>query len=233
MLGHELTHIRNGDVRMLVIAVIIAGVIGFFAELLFRMMFQGGWRWGGGRSAPATATAARAAARRHHHRHRAGGGGVAAVGGDPLRAVAQARVSRRRRLGRADQGPRRHDLGAAQDRRPRRAGGRNLRGHGNVHRQSPRGLCRPVRHPSVDRKPDRRADSVCRRPRSRPARPAGGPRRIAAGRAQEQPEQPAPGPWSADAPSRPKPFLPAEPPVTLGGQIRPASTGPWGPPRQS
>src|SRR6185295_819628 len=50
VLGHELTHIRNLDVRMLVIAVIIAGVIGFFAELLFRMMFQGGWRWGGGRS---------------------------------------------------------------------------------------------------------------------------------------------------------------------------------------
>src|SRR6476469_1560216 len=48
VLGHELTHIRNGDVRMLVIAVIIAGVIGFFAELLFRMVFQGGWRWGGG-----------------------------------------------------------------------------------------------------------------------------------------------------------------------------------------
>ena len=62
VLGHELTHIRNGDVRMLVIAVIIAGVIAFFAELLFRMLFQGGWRWGGGRSAPATATAARAAA---------------------------------------------------------------------------------------------------------------------------------------------------------------------------
>jgi heat shock protein HtpX len=49
VLGHELTHIRNGDVRMLVIAVIITGVIGFFAELLFRMFFQGGWRWGGGR----------------------------------------------------------------------------------------------------------------------------------------------------------------------------------------
>jgi heat shock protein HtpX len=42
VLGHELTHIRNGDVRMLVIAVIIAGVIGFFAELIFRMMFQAG-----------------------------------------------------------------------------------------------------------------------------------------------------------------------------------------------
>ena len=32
--GHELTHIRNGDVRLLVIAVIIAGVIAFFAELV-------------------------------------------------------------------------------------------------------------------------------------------------------------------------------------------------------
>src|SRR3979490_3118103 len=48
VLGHELTHIRNGDVRMLVIAVIIAGVIGFFAELIFRLFFQTGWRWGGG-----------------------------------------------------------------------------------------------------------------------------------------------------------------------------------------
>src|SRR5213080_392473 len=49
VLGHELTHIRNGDVRMLVIAVIIAGVISFFAEMFFRLMFQGGWRWRGGR----------------------------------------------------------------------------------------------------------------------------------------------------------------------------------------
>jgi len=31
VLGHELTHIRNGDVRMLVIAVVIAGVVSFFA----------------------------------------------------------------------------------------------------------------------------------------------------------------------------------------------------------
>src|ERR1700756_3357264 len=49
VLGHELTHIRNGDVRMLVIAVIIAGVIAFFAELVFRLLFQGGFRWRGGR----------------------------------------------------------------------------------------------------------------------------------------------------------------------------------------
>jgi heat shock protein HtpX len=42
VLGHELTHIRNGDVRMMVIAVIIAGVVGFFAELLFRLWFNTG-----------------------------------------------------------------------------------------------------------------------------------------------------------------------------------------------
>ena len=51
VLGHELTHIRNGDVQMMVIAVIIAGVVGFFAELLFRGFgnFGGyGWGWGGG-----------------------------------------------------------------------------------------------------------------------------------------------------------------------------------------
>jgi heat shock protein HtpX len=49
VLGHELTHIRNSDVRMLVIAVVIAGVVGFFAELVFRLTLRGGWRWRGGR----------------------------------------------------------------------------------------------------------------------------------------------------------------------------------------
>src|SRR5215813_8051227 len=43
VLGHELTHIRNGDVRMMVVAVIIAGAIGFFAELLFRLWFNTGF----------------------------------------------------------------------------------------------------------------------------------------------------------------------------------------------
>jgi heat shock protein HtpX len=48
VLGHELTHIRNGDVRMLVTAVIIAGVLSFFAEMVFRVLFQSGIRFGGG-----------------------------------------------------------------------------------------------------------------------------------------------------------------------------------------
>jgi heat shock protein HtpX len=50
VLAHELTHIRNGDVRMMVIAVIIAGVISFAAEIFFRVMFRSGMRMGGGRS---------------------------------------------------------------------------------------------------------------------------------------------------------------------------------------
>ena len=48
VLGHELTHIRNGDVRMLVIAVVIAGVISFFGEMIFRIFFQNVF-WGRGR----------------------------------------------------------------------------------------------------------------------------------------------------------------------------------------
>ncbi len=50
VLGHELTHIRNGDVQLMVVAVIIAGCIGFFAELFFRMFFNSSWRFSGGRS---------------------------------------------------------------------------------------------------------------------------------------------------------------------------------------
>jgi len=49
VLGHELTHIRNGDVRMLVIAVVIAGVISFFGEMIFRLFFQASF-YGGRRS---------------------------------------------------------------------------------------------------------------------------------------------------------------------------------------
>jgi heat shock protein HtpX len=50
VLGHELTHIRNGDVRMMVVAVIIAGVISFFAELIFRLWFYNGFSFRGSRS---------------------------------------------------------------------------------------------------------------------------------------------------------------------------------------
>src|ERR1700726_4636680 len=45
VLGHELTHIRNGDVRMMVVAVVIAGVVSFVAELVFRLWFYNGFRF--------------------------------------------------------------------------------------------------------------------------------------------------------------------------------------------
>ncbi|MGX7741963.1 M48 family metallopeptidase [Rhodopseudomonas parapalustris] len=56
VLGHELTHIKNGDVQMMVIAVIIAGVVGFFGELMFRLFFQGGIRIGGGSSSSSSSS---------------------------------------------------------------------------------------------------------------------------------------------------------------------------------
>jgi heat shock protein HtpX len=46
VLGHELTHIRNGDVQLMVIAMIIAGVVGFLGELFFRSFFYSNWTFG-------------------------------------------------------------------------------------------------------------------------------------------------------------------------------------------
>jgi len=56
VLAHELTHIRNGDVRLMVVAVVIAGIITLVGEIFFRslrhMRFRasssGGNRKGGG-----------------------------------------------------------------------------------------------------------------------------------------------------------------------------------------
>ncbi|WFU39270.1 M48 family metallopeptidase [Bradyrhizobium sp. CB82] len=50
VLGHELTHIRNGDVQLMVVAVIIAGVVGFFGELFFRLFTSFNWSSGSGGS---------------------------------------------------------------------------------------------------------------------------------------------------------------------------------------
>jgi heat shock protein HtpX len=68
VLAHELTHIRNEDVRLMVTAVIIAGVISFFGELVFR------WldilpRWGSSSSSSS----------RHSDRKGSGGGAFVAI----------------------------------------------------------------------------------------------------------------------------------------------------------
>lgn len=56
VIAHELTHIRNGDVRLMIIAVVIAGVISLVGELMFRgagrvRVSSGGDRKGGGGAA--------------------------------------------------------------------------------------------------------------------------------------------------------------------------------------
>ena len=130
VLGHELTHIRNGDVRMLVIAVIIAGVIAFFAELVFRLMFQGGLSWRSNRSSGDRK-----------------GAGVAILIAVALIAVAwilsiviRFALSRQREY-LADSGSveltKNSDAMISALRKiegPRRTARRHLRGHGNVHR---------------------------------------------------------------------------------------------------
>lgn len=48
VLAHELTHIRNRDVRLLVISVIFVGIFSFVGEMMFRGMTN--MRWSGGGS---------------------------------------------------------------------------------------------------------------------------------------------------------------------------------------
>jgi heat shock protein HtpX len=50
VLAHELTHIRNADVRLLVIAVVFVGIFSFAGEMVFRSLRFGGVRGGSRRS---------------------------------------------------------------------------------------------------------------------------------------------------------------------------------------
>ena len=82
VLGHELTHIRNGDVQMMVIAVIIAGVVGFFAELLFRGFgnFGGyGWGWGGGSYSSGSSSSSSSSSESSSSDRKSGGGAAVLV----------------------------------------------------------------------------------------------------------------------------------------------------------
>ncbi len=168
MLGHELTHIRNGDVRMMVVAVVIAGVISFFGELVFRLFFQASFYGGGGR-------------RSRRRGDRKGGAGLAIIIALALIAVAwilsiviQFALSRQREY-LADAGSveltKNPDAMISALRKIEGRGeitGRHLGGDGNVHRQSARGIFQHFRHASVGRRARRRAGQVRRRPRSRP-----------------------------------------------------------------
>ncbi len=55
VLAHELTHIRNHDVRLLVIAVIFVGIFSFVGEMMFRGLTNMRWS-GGGRSSSSSSS---------------------------------------------------------------------------------------------------------------------------------------------------------------------------------
>jgi heat shock protein HtpX len=81
VLGHELTHIRNGDVQMMVIAVIIAGVVGFFAELFFRSFTNFGYYggYGGGSWSSSSSSSSDSSSSSGSDRKSSGGGAVVVI----------------------------------------------------------------------------------------------------------------------------------------------------------
>jgi len=220
VLGHELTHIRNGDVRMLVIAVVIAGVISFFGEMVFRLFFQNAF-FGGRRSGG--------------DGDRKGGAGAAIIIGIVLIVVAwtlsiviRFALSRRREF-LADAG----SVELTKNSDAMISALRKIEGRGELQAansavmemcvDNPREGFADLfaTHPSVDA----RVDALVQY--------AGGhdPGPLAID--YEEPDRlPAPepdGPWgrSEQNASEGKPFLPDKPPVDLGS----GQGGPWGPRR--
>jgi heat shock protein HtpX len=209
VLGHELTHIRNGDVRMLVIAVIIAGVVGFFAELCFRLLFRGGLRWSGRSSGD----------------RGKGGAGIAIIIAVAMIAVAwllsiviRFALSRRREF--------LADAGAVELTKNPDAmitALRKIEGRGEIE-----GATSAVMEMCVDNPRQGFADLFATHP-SIESRIAAliefaggrdpGPLPLPANQSEAIDQAPADS-------SEPKPFLPDEPPVTLGERDAP---GPWGP----
>ena len=76
VLGHELTHIRNSDVQLMVVAVIIAGAVGFFGELFFRLFAN--MPWGGGWSSRSQGSSSRSSSS-SSDRKSSGGGAIVAI----------------------------------------------------------------------------------------------------------------------------------------------------------
>ncbi|MBR0852200.1 M48 family metallopeptidase [Bradyrhizobium diazoefficiens] len=78
VLGHELTHIRNGDVQLMVVAVIIAGVVGFFGELFFRVFTSFSWNSGGSWSSGSSSSSSRSSSSSSDSKS-SGGGAVIVI----------------------------------------------------------------------------------------------------------------------------------------------------------
>jgi heat shock protein HtpX len=240
VLGHELTHIRNGDVRMLVIAVIIAGVVSFFAEMVFRLLFQGGFRFGSGRSSSRSDSK--------------GSGGVVIAIVIALVAMAVAwllsivirfALSRQREY-LADAGSveltKNPDAMISALRKIENRG--ELEGATSAVMEmcvdNPRSGIADLfaTHPSIDS----RVEAIVRFAGGHDPGPidvSDMPR--VEEQASETDEPPAPRPWGeparqpgpASGPGADKPFLPSQPPIDIGNPPAPGQAGPWGPPRRN
>ena len=233
VLGHELTHIRNGDVRMLVIAVVIAGAIAFFAELFFRLMFQGGMRFGRGSSSSDS---------------KGKGAGIAILIAVALIVLAwilsiviRFSLSRKREY--------LADAGAIElTKNPdamitalRKIEGRGELAHANsavmeMCIDNPRvGFSNVFNtHPSIDK----RVAAIVQFAGGHDPGPLALPEpETPPADSTSVPETGTPGPWgeAGEPPSGgDKPFLPARPPVELGGPpLAQPEPGPWGPHRQN
>ena len=231
VLGHELTHIRNGDVRMLVIAVIIAGVIAFFAELVFRLMFQGGLSWRSNRSSGDRK-----------------GAGVAILIAVALIAVAwilsiviRFALSRQREY-LADSG----SVELTKNPDAMISALRKIEGRGELPGatsavmemciDNPRGGFSNIfdTHPPIDARVAALVKFAGGHDPGPLALPE--PPEAAAADERESGDEPASGgPWGAtpEPQGGAKPFLPSQPPVGIGGSASPDSApGPWGPHRK-
>ena len=232
VLGHELTHIRNGDVRMLVIAVVIAGAIAFFAELVFRLMFQGGFSWRSGRSGGDRK-----------------GAGIAILIAVVLIAVAwilsiviRFALSRRREY-LADAG----SVELTKNPDAMISALRKIEGRGEIPGATSAVMEMCIDNPRegfsnvFDTHPpiDARVAALVRFAGGHDPGPVAlpAPGESEAGAEAETADQPAPaGPWGA-APEQAalegaKPFLPPRPPIDLGGSSGTGEAGPWGPHRK-
>ncbi len=225
VLGHELTHIRNGDVRMMVIALVIAGVVSFFGEMVFRMFFQNAF-YGGRRSSSSS--------------DKKGGAGIAIVIALVLIVVAwvlsiviRFALSRQREY-LADSG----SVELTKNPDAMISALRKIEGRGELTRansavmemciDNPREGFADIfaTHPSVDK----RVEALVKFAGGHDPGPLALPGGDELAQIESAPEDSsaASGPWGGTppedgAPQAGKPFLPSEPPI--------ADQGPWGPKR--
>ena len=151
VIGHELSHVRNFDIRFALLVGVLVGSIALLADFFLRFTF-----WGGGRPLERTTTGAAAGSRSiiFVDRDRPGDPGPDRRAARPARRQPPARVPGRRVARRADAQPVRARAGAGQDRG----------GPGGPRGRQP-GDPAPVLH-----EPDQEVRGAMRRACSRPTR---------------------------------------------------------------